>query len=228
MAIEIVSVNVGRPAVLAKWPDSDVVSSIDKRPVEVEALRLTSTNLEGDEQADTRPTRHGGQVHGGVRQAVYAYPSEHFPLWAEELKREVGPGLFGENLTTRGVTEAQACIGDVWLWGDALLQISRPRGPCYKLGYRLGSQAARRRVRETGRVGWYFRVLREGVVPTSGTIEVVERHSAQVTVAEVTGALQRRGRAPDRILSLDLLGPDLLWQLSRQQRNLVGAIPEED
>jgi MOSC domain-containing protein YiiM len=75
--IDIVSVNVARPSLLVRWPTKDVLSAIDKRPVSAPSLRLTATNLEGDAQADTRPTPWGGQVHGGPDQAVYAFPSEH-------------------------------------------------------------------------------------------------------------------------------------------------------
>jgi MOSC domain-containing protein YiiM len=132
-SITIVSVNVGRPTLLVKWPNHDVMSSIDKRPVQASSLWLSRTNLEGDEQADQRQTKDG-QVHGGPEKAVYAYPADHFAAWSEELGRPVGPGLFGENLTTLGITETDACIGDVWEWGDALLQVRQPRLPCYKLG----------------------------------------------------------------------------------------------
>src|ERR687897_3166449 len=102
--LEIVSVNVGMPVV---GP----------------TLRLTTINLEGDGQSDTKESRFGGQVHGGPEQAVYAFPAEHFPRFEAEMGRPVTPGLFGENLTLRGMTEAEACIGDVWEWGDALLQV---------------------------------------------------------------------------------------------------------
>lgn len=156
------------------------------------------------------------------------YPAEHFPFWTAELTRDVGPGLFGENLTIQGLTEAEVCIGDVWLWGEALLQISQPRGPCYKLGYRLGSQAARRRFRESGRDGWYLRVLREGKVPTRGSIEIVERHPSHVAVADVHQAFQPRAVAPSRILSLDPLGAEPRWLLSRSEREHTGGIPERD
>src|SRR5438874_5209395 len=146
--VEIVSVNVGRPALLLEWPTGDVVSSIDKRPVGRDEVDLTTLNLEGDEQADTRPTPGGGQVHGGPHQAVYAYPMEHYSRLEGLLSRRLCPGFMGENLTVRGATEDEVCIGDRWRWGSALLQVSAPRGPCYKLGIRMGRQAMRTVVRE--------------------------------------------------------------------------------
>src|SRR5262245_26302734 len=152
--MEIVSVNVAMPAVLLARPSGDIVSGIDKRPVARSTLRLTETNLEGDGQADSKESRFGGQVHGGPDQAVYAFPAEHYARFEATLERPVGPGFVGENLTVRGATETEVRIGDVWEWGEARLQVSGPRSPCYKLGIRMGRQALRRWVRDAGLVGW--------------------------------------------------------------------------
>ena len=160
--IEIVSVNVARPSVLVRWSDKDVLSAIDKRPVTSSVLQLSTLNLSGDEQADMRPTPQGGQVHGGQDQAVYAFPCEHYTAIGREMGHSLAPGFVGENLTLRGATEADVCIGDVWAWGDALLQVTSPRGPCFKLGIRLGRHALRRWIREEGLVGWYLRVAATG------------------------------------------------------------------
>jgi MOSC domain-containing protein YiiM len=226
-SITIVSVNVGRPTLLVKWPNDDLMSSIDKRPVEASSLWLSRTNLEGDEQADQRPTPDG-QVHGGPEKAVYAYPADHFADWSVELGQSVGPGLFGENLTTLGITETDAFIGDIWEWGEALLQVRQPRLPCYKLGYRIGRQVWRKRFRESGRTGWYLSVIREGRVPTRGVIKVVERHSAGVTVAEVVAAVDRAASADDRILALDVLPAGLRRLLAQPERDHTGGVPESD
>ena len=227
-SIEIVSVNVGRPTVLVRWPTRDVLSAIDKRPVAAETLRLTRLNLEGDEQADTRPTPQGGQVHGGPDQAVYAFPAEHYPAFERELGRPLVPGFVGENLTTRGATEADVCIGDIWAWGDALLQVTAPRGPCYKLGYWLGRHALRTWVREAGLVGWYMRVLRPGTVPTRGRIAVADRHPAGVTVLEVHQALQRPGVAGRHLLELEPLATRVRNWLRVADRDVTGGFPERD
>jgi MOSC domain-containing protein YiiM len=226
--IEIVSVNVARPTVLVHWPTKDVLSAIDKRPVAAPFLRLTTTNLEGDQQADTRPTPLGGQVHGGPDQAVYAFPSEHYAAFERELGRPLAPGFVGENLTVRGATEAEVCIGDVWAWGDALLQVTSPRGPCFKLGIRLGRQALRRWVREQGLVGWYLRVLRPGTVPTAGEITVVERHPSGVSVLDVHLALQGPATGPRRLLELEPLAGKIRRQLQIADRDMTGGLPERD
>jgi len=226
--LTIVSVNVSKPKVLLRWPGGDVVSAIDKQPVDVEHLDLTQVNLDGDEQADTRPTPGGGQVHGGPHAAVYAFPSEHFPRISELVGGVVGPGFMGENVTTRGVDEDDACIGDIWRWGDALLQISAPRGPCYKLGIRMGKQALRTAMREETLVGWYLRVLAPGRVPATGRIVVEERHPARVSVAEVQRAINDRQTAYPHLSGLAPLTPSVARVLRVRDRDIFGGVPERD
>lgn len=173
--VRLVSVNVGQPDVIGTRNGEPVVSGIRKRPVDGAAVRLDYLNLAGDRQADQR-------WHGGPDKAVYAYPSEHFSAWAVELGRSVGPAAFGENLTTAGPVEADVGIGDVWAWGDALLQVVQPRWPCFKLAIHSRTPDMAARFRGSGRTGWYLRVLRPGEVPVSGPIRVAERDPAGVTV----------------------------------------------
>lgn len=225
---QIVSLNVARPTVLLNWPTGDVISSIDKRPVTAAMLDLSTLNLEGDEQADTRQTPGGGQVHGGPHQAVYAYPAEHYLRLEQLLGRPIVWGFMGENLTLTGGAENDVCIGDVWRWGDALLQVSAPRGPCYKLGIRMGRQALRTVVREEGLVGWYLRVLKPGQVPTSGPITREERHPARITVAQMQAALNDRANTYGDIAALAPLPPGVKRALMIRHRDLSGGVPETD
>ena len=222
------SVNVATPKVLLKWPGGDVISSIDKQPVEAAQLDLTSLNLDGDQQADTRPLPGGGQVHGGPHQAVYAFPVEHYPRLEEILGTAPQPGFMGENVTVRGAIERDVCIGDIWSWGRARLQVSAPRGPCYKLGIRMGRQALRTVVREEGLVGWYLRVLTPGRVRTSGPILREERHPAGVTVAQVQAALNDRATVYRDLASLGPLAPGIRTALMARDRDLTGGVPEAD
>ena len=226
--LEIVSVNVGMPAVLLARPSGDIVSGINKRPVTAQTLRLTTINLDGDGQSDTKESRFGGQVHGGPDQAVYAFPAEHFPRFEAEMGRPVTPGLFGENLTIRGTTEAEVCIGDVWEWGDALLQVSVPRSPCYKWGIQMGRQSLRRWIRDEGLVGWYLRVLRPGTVPTSGLIVVAERHPAGVSVLEAHRAIDCGGIGPEHLQQLEPLALKARRKLQVAGRDVTGGVPERD
>jgi len=179
-SVGLVSVNVVEPEVIGTRRGRPVLSAIVKRPVAAATLRLDRLNLDGDRQADPR-------VHGGPDKAVYAYPSEHLPRWTAELggNPAFSAGTFGENLTTTGWLEDDVRIGDVWRWGDALLQVTQPRGPCYKLAMATGRPEIIRRMLETGRTGWYLRVLRPGIVPVGGPIDVVERHPGAATVLRI-------------------------------------------
>lgn len=198
--LELVSVNVGRPAYLGEHRGRPVRSGIVKAPVEAERLWLGPLNLEGDAQADLR-------VHGGPDKAVYAYPSEHLGAWSAELGEDLGPAAFGENLTTAGATEDDVCIGDRWEWGDALLEVSQPRRPCFKLALHRGRPGIGRRFTESGRSGWYLRVLRPGVVPVAGPVEVVHRHPLGATVDAVNRASRPGGAPPEVIEALMLVEP---------------------
>jgi MOSC domain-containing protein YiiM len=184
--IELASVNVGVPSLLAQTRGEHVWSGIVKLPVEPEAvLWLSAINLAGDGQADL-------SVHGGVDKAVYAYPSEHLEPWAEELETDLGPAPFGENLSTIGARESQVRIGDVWTWGDATLQVCQPRWPCFKLALRRGRADIQSRMRASGRTGWYLRVLEPGEVRAAGPIELSHQDPAGVTVEDAHLAMSDR------------------------------------
>lgn len=175
--VGLLSVNVSLPEVLGRHRGHDIHSAIAKRPAAGPVLHLDDLNLEGDRQADLR-------VHGGPDKAVYAYPSEHLPAWSAELGQVLGPGAFGENLTTAGAVEADVAIGDVWAWGDALLQVAQPRWPCFKLALHRRTGDMQARFRRSDRTGWYLRVLRAGDVPVAGPIRVAERDGAGVSVLD--------------------------------------------
>lgn len=186
--IDVVRVNVSGPRPLGP-PGSQVISSIAKERVVAARLSLTELNLEGDDQS-------GRDVHGGVDKAVYAYPSEHLAGWAADLDQPDLPDTttapFGENISTYGATEDDVCIGDVWRWGTAVLQVAQPRWPCQKLTLHRETAAVGEMMRSTGRTGWYLRVLEPGVVDVAGPIEVVERHSAAITVRAANDAMLDR------------------------------------
>src|SRR5262249_41462680 len=158
-------------------------------------------------------------------QTVLAFPIEHYAAFERQLGRALAPGFVGENLTVRGATEADVCIGDVWAWGEALLQVTSPRGPCFKLGIRLGRHPLRRWVREEGLVGWYMRVLRPGRVPTTGRIVVAERHPAKVSVREVHEALQEPAVGPSHLVQLEPLAEKIRRLLQISSRDMTGGLP---
>ena len=184
--VEIVTVNVGTPALLADVDGERVYSAIAKQPVAVgTTLWLSEGNISGDAQADL-------SVHGGPDKAVYAYPSEHLAAWEADLHETLGPAPFGENLSTRGILEPDARIGDVWQWNDAVLQICQPRWPCFKLALYRRRPDIQAKMRAAGWTGWYLRVLRPGEVVVGAGVEVIERDPAGLTVADAHTAMNDR------------------------------------
>jgi MOSC domain-containing protein YiiM len=175
------SVQVGTPHLYGRADAKDEMS----RPWETSFFRAPSagprrlyiTHLEGNEQADKKN-------HGQEGQAVLLYAAAHYPIWREELDcPEIGPGGFGENFTIDGLSEETACIGDTYAIGEAQIQVTGPRYPCWKIERRWGVAGLTARVAETGRTGWYCRVLREGLIAPGLPLTLVERPYPQWTIA---------------------------------------------
>jgi len=183
--IDIKSVNVAQPQVLRRLKKGPVYSSINKSPVVLDEILLTYTNLQGDQQVDTKPKPDGRQLHGGNEKAVYVYPVEHYVFWRADLGLKLPIPSFGENLTTAGITEEEVHFGDKWQWGTALLEVSKPRQPCFKLMWHLGVKNIEELMWQNGCCGWYLRVLEPGIVPTTGTIEIIEQKLQSLTVFEM-------------------------------------------
>jgi len=178
--MRVLSVNVGRPR-LVLWRGRTVSTSIWKMPVSG-PVRVRSLNLEGDHQSDL-------SVHGGPDKAVYAYPSEHYAFWREQLPdAELPWGVFGENLTTEGLREDTVCIGDRLRCGTVELVVTHPRIPCYKLGIRFGRADMVKRFQESGRSGFYLAVFAEGELAADSRIEVTMAAPERVTVLDVVRA----------------------------------------
>ena len=167
-------------------------------------VRLDLTNLAGDGQADLT-------VHGGPDKAILAYSADHYPAWRRELGLpEMGPGAFGENFAVGGLAEKDVCIGDSFTVGEALVQVSQPRAPCWKLARRWKLPDLPKRVVQTGRTGWYLRVLRPGLVEAGQPMVLVERPFPRFAIARVNGAAY--GSPGDRDLAPELAACPLLSQ----------------
>jgi MOSC domain-containing protein YiiM len=174
--MRIVALSVGLPREV-EYRGQTVVTSIFKAPVS-RRLRAGTLNFEGDEQADLT-------VHGGVDQAVYAYPAEHYEFWRRELPDADLPwGAFGENLTTEGLLE-DVRIGDRFRIGSAEFVVTQPRLPCFKLGIRFGRTDIIKRFLKSGRTGFYLSVAREGEVGAGDPIQSIERAAEGLTVSDV-------------------------------------------
>jgi MOSC domain-containing protein YiiM len=184
--MQLISVNVGLPRTV-EWRGQVIQTSIFKEPVSGR-VRVNRLNVEGDRQSDLT-------VHGGVDKAVYAYPAEHYPFWAEELSRPDLPyGVFGENLTTTGLNESNVCIGDRLRIGSAEFVVTQPRMPCFKLAARFERTDMVRRFLHSGRTGFYLAVSQEGEIGADDAISVIERHPEAMTIADVVRRIRRDSR----------------------------------
>jgi MOSC domain-containing protein YiiM len=200
--MRLVSVNVGRPREV-EWRGKMVRTSIFKDPV-TGRVAVHKLNLTGDEQADL-------SVHGGVDKAVYAYPSEHYSYWRDQLPEVEFPwGAFGENLTTEGLSESSLCIGDRLSIGSGEFLVTQPRLPCFKLGVRFGRPDMVKRFQRSARTGFYLAVLQEGLISPGDSIQVLSRAQSTVTVAEIS-----------RLYTADDTEQDLLRRASE-----VSALPD--
>ena len=179
--MKLLSVNLSPPKEIVH-EGKTVTTGIFKKPVEGR-VRLCRLNLDGDGQADL-------WGHGGAFRAVYVYSRENYEYWMAELGRnDFTHGQFGENFTVEGMLDDEICIGDIFRVGDALVEVSQPRIPCYKLAIKMGIEDFQNRFLKEGRVGFYLRVLEEGEVGAGDSIELLHRTSKGLTVREVSDLL---------------------------------------
>ncbi|WP_375499661.1 MOSC domain-containing protein [uncultured Nostoc sp.] len=175
--MKLISVCLGLPREVT-WKKKSVTTSIFKQPVNRRVM-LRSLNLDGDRQADLT-------VHGGVEKAVYAYPMEHYAYWRQELPDEDLPwGAFGENLTIEGLLETKVNIGDRFRIGTAIVMVTQPRFPCFKLNLKFGRDDMVKRFLNSRLSGIYFSVVVEGEIGAGDEIELVSRDENNVTVADI-------------------------------------------
>jgi len=161
-------------------------------------------NVEGDQQSDL-------SVHGGVEKAVYAYPSEHYAFWRNQIASTDFPwGAFGENLTTEGLLEDRVHIGDRFRAGSTEFIVTQPRMPCFKLGIRFNRPDMVKRFLRSGRVGFYLAVVQEGDIGAGDSLDRVAEDDSHITVADVVG-----------LYAADAANQDLLRRASE-----LSALPE--
>ncbi len=208
----VVSVNVGGPRTVT-WGGRVVTSGIWKAPVASRVV-VEGVNLHGDDQADRR-------VHGGRDKAVYAYAAEDYAWWSNELGEELGPGTFGDNLTTEGI-DLQACvIGQPWQVGSTVLEVAQPRTPCFKLGIRMNDATFVERFEASRRSGAYLRIVEEGAIGAGDSILTGAPPEHGLTISELVDAQHGASRDTlERIVSIDDL-PDSWtdWALRQLERH---------
>ena len=172
----ILSINVSRPVPLV-YKGRRVQSSIRKRPV-AGAVALGLYGLDGDRQADLR--NHGGQAKG-----VYIYPSEHYKTWEEHLNKQLVYGTLGENLTVKDLLETELCVGDRLGIADAIVEITQPRIPCYKLDMSVAQSGFAKTFAQSCRLGAYAKIIKGGTLVANEKIVFVHRAAEGISVHEI-------------------------------------------
>ena len=157
-----------------------VWTGIWKHPV-TGPVAVRGVNIDGDDQGDR-------SVHGGPDKAVYAYAREDIDWWERELGRELPDGVFGENLTLRGIEPAKALIGERWRIGSVLLEVSEPRFPCWKLGVRFDDPLMLKRFALARRTGAYLRIVEEGALVAGDGVERISRPAHDLTIGDFAHA----------------------------------------
>ncbi len=218
--MHVQSLSVGRPAILMRG-ERQLSSSINRTPTDA-AVRLDVEGFEGDQVSDQ-------SVHGGPDKAACVFPSEHYPRYAELLGRALAAPAFGENLTAVGLLESEACVGDVYRVGAAVVQVSQPRAPCQKLAMKHGVPQMVEWVARSGLTGFYFRVRAAGAIRAGDAIALCERPHPDFPIVRLNQ--QRILAQPDRellraIAALPELGAG--WRRSIEKRLAeVGAAESE-
>lgn len=156
-------------------------------------LKLELLGFVDDVQAD-------GQVHGGLEKAIHHYSADHMAHWKMQFPERADaflPGCFGENISTEGIHENNLCLGDVLSMGTALVQVSQGRQPCWKLNAHLGLDSLAMRFQQSGRTGWYYRVLEPGSVAVGDEMALRERSLPEWPLSRLIEARFSSGLDPD-------------------------------
>lgn len=173
---------------------------------------LTETGFEGDTQVDKR-------VHGGPEKALYHFPEDNYALLRQalaHLESEFIPGSIGENLSSIGLNDQQVHIGDIVRIGEALVQVSQPRRPCWKVNHKYRNGHIASLLMSQGISGWYYRVLEEGVISAGDSFQLEERLEGSIAVADVWSIFSEmlKSKMPSEIMYKDIPGLSTEWKFS--------------
>lgn len=191
--MRIVSTNIGEPTTFL-WNGKEEQTGIFKYPIS-QVLFLGKSDVGNDTVIDR-------EHHAGLNKACYLFSADEYPYWKKQYPDlEWDWGMFGENLTVEGLDESILRIGDIYKIGSAIVQVSQPREPCYKLGIRFDDQKILRKYIEHGRPGTYVRVLVEGELKNDDTMELTQRSGNGLTVNQFFHLLYAK-KKPAEILRL--------------------------
>ncbi|MBM7572411.1 MOSC domain-containing protein [Aquibacillus albus] len=203
MKYQILSLNIGEPTkhiINGKELHTGFIKTSVNHPI-----WLSKTGFEGDGQADMKN-------HGGEDKALLMYPYQHYNYWQERYNRKFQQPSFGENITVEDLTEENVHLGDIYTIGEAVVQVSQPRQPCYKIAEVHQIKDIPAVVTETGFSGYYFRVLQEGYVSPDDQVELIEEDTSKISISFVQETLFHQRENTERIkqiLSNEAIAPSL-------------------
>jgi len=192
-----------------------IETAINKSPVD-ENLYLSINGLEGDQCADLRN-------HGGLDRALHQYPLEHYAYWRKKYDDiDWHASGMGENLSSEGMTEDNVYLGDRYRWGKAIIEVSQPRSPCFKLNKRWGIDGFSVDMQQNSRCGWLYRVIQPGVVSVYNPLELIDRPSTAMTLREVCNTFFGDPLNNEKLLQLrqqSLLSKSLMDKVKQRLEN---------
>ncbi|ANC07779.1 MULTISPECIES: MOSC domain-containing protein [Bacillus cereus group] len=206
----LLSLNIGLPKEVT-YGGKVIHTGINKKQVK-EPVYLSFVKFNGVGQADL-------VHHGGVDKAVCVYTDDHYPYWEKELNQDLVYGAFGENITVSGMREEDVCIGDTFELGEAIVQVTQPRQPCFKLAKKYNIPKLPLYFQETGYTGFYFRVLKEGWVSAVDTLKRLQSDPKGVSVAFANRIMHKEKQNIEgikRILEVNALSSS--WRKSFEKR----------
>ncbi|MGG0216951.1 MOSC domain-containing protein [Bacillus mycoides] len=209
-AFEVLSLNIGLPKEVM-YGGKLIQTGINKKQVK-EPVFLSFLKLNGDGQADL-------VHHGGVDKAVCVYTGDHYPYWEKELNQELVYGAFGENITVSGMCEEDVCIGDTFHLGEAIVQVTQPRQPCFKLAKKYNIPKLPLYFQDTGYTGFYFRVLKEGWILPVDTLKLLKPDPKGVSVSFANRIMHKEKQNSEgikRILEVNALSAS--WRKTFEKR----------
>ena len=186
----------------------------------IQPALLTNLGIDGDEQYETR-------FHGGIDRALCHYPSEHYHYWQTQyptLSPLFKAPAFGENISTLGLTEENAFMGDIYQLGDAIIQITQPRSPCYKLNYHLQIPNLSQIMQDTAYCGWLYRVIKEGMITPDSTMKLLSRPGTLSVKRAIDIAFNEPFNEENTLILLSSPGLSTSWTRTMQNRLLTKTI----
>ncbi|MBP1680436.1 MAG: hypothetical protein H6Q35_775 [Proteobacteria bacterium] len=219
--VKILSVQVGRAKTYGDAQSKDFLEkewqSASFKEVSHTPLFANFTGFSGDEVADTIH-------HGGVDKAIFANSYENYAHWASFLEQKSLPfGALAENLTITGLHEQSVMLGEVHQIGTAILQVSQPRKPCWKISRRWNHKAFTNEIFTSGLTGWYYKVLQEGLIGSDDEIKVIQQKTPQISILKANEAF----REPEKYQSILETILDIPSLASSYQESIVKRLKNE-